>query len=218
MGVLLGIYVGGQGRRLLHCLNARCPVIGHGAGLESRGVRIRTVAFRKGKSPVLRGFQPWIPATTTFFSNIGTPPAIPQARPSFGNLGTGRPGIPSLTPGLITLTATSPPVLGTLVQAGRGFPLLHRAHHAHSDEPNPFREPWYRQAGDSLFYTGLITLTATSPTRFGNLGTGRPGIPSFIPPADGSAASSARRPWSRPTRRAAVAPPPGSAATPHPPP
>ncbi len=120
--------------------------------------------------------------------------------------------------GLITLTATSPPVLGTLVQAGRGFPLLHRAHHAHSDEPNPFWGPWYRQAGDSLFYTGLITLTATSPTRFGDLGTGRPGIPSFIPPADGSAASSARRPWSRPTRRAAVAPPPGSAATPHPPP
>ncbi len=153
MGVLHGIYVGGQGRRLLHCLNARCPVIGHRAGLESRGVRIRTVAFRKGKSPVLRGFQPWIPATTTFFSNIGTPPAIPQARPSFGNLGTGRPGIPSFTPGSSRSRRRAQPVSGTLVQAGRGFPLLHRAHHAHSDEPNPFWEPWYRQAGDSLFYS-----------------------------------------------------------------
>ena len=202
----------------MHCLNARCPVIGHGAGLEWWGVRIRITSFRKGKSPVLRGFQPWMPTTTTFFSKIGTPPAITQALPSFGDLGTGRPGIPSFTPRLITLTATSPtrfgdlgtgrpgipsftprlitltatspPVSGTLVQAGRGFPLLHQAHRAHSDEP----------------------------ARFGDLGTGRPGIPSFIPPADGSAASSAHRPCSRPTRHAAVAPLPGSAATPHPPP
>src|SRR5471030_3040620 len=43
------------------------------------------------------------------------------------------------------------PVSGTLVQAGRGFPSLHRAH----------------------------TATATSPTRFGALDTGRSGVPSL---------------------------------------
>ena len=71
------------------------------------------------------------------------------------------------------------PVSGTLVQAGRGFPSLHRAHTAHSDESTgfgaldtgrsgvpslhrarrharalPFWGPWYRQAGDSLFTPG----------------------------------------------------------------
>ncbi len=75
-----------------------------------------------------------------------------ESQNAFGNPGTGRPGIPSLTPGLIPLTATSPDafgdldtgrsrlpfftpgltpltatspktLLGTLVQAGQEFPL-----------------------------------------------------------------------------------------------
>jgi hypothetical protein len=68
----------------------------------------------------------------------------------FGDLGTGRPGIPLFTSGshrnatsppfwdpwyrqaggsLFTAdrrSQRSPPVLGTLIQAGQGFPLLHR--------------------------------------------------------------------------------------------
>jgi hypothetical protein len=48
------------------------------------------------------------------------------------------------------------PVLGSLVQAGRG----------------------------TLLYTGTRSTRRglRSHTRFGDLGTGRPGIPSFIPP------------------------------------
>ena len=73
---------------------------------------------------------------------------------------------------------------------------------------HPFRGPWYRQAGDSPLYTGLIpqrdeptllgslvqagrgfplytgpTLTAKS-TRFGNPDTGRSGLPAFTPIAE----------------------------------
>ncbi len=95
------------------------------------------------------------------------------------------------------------PVSGTLVQAGRGFPSLHRAHAA-MREPIPFWGPWYRQAGDSLFTPGSrrnarahpvlgtlvqagrgfplytrLTPQCASPSRFGDLGTGRPGIPSL---------------------------------------
>ncbi|RMO73666.1 hypothetical protein ALQ35_05205 [Pseudomonas fluorescens] len=43
--------------------------------------------------------------------------------------------------------------MGALVQAGRELPSLHPGlmrHSAHS--PSPFWEPWYRQAGNSLFY------------------------------------------------------------------
>jgi hypothetical protein len=71
------------------------------------------------------------------------------------------------------------PVSGTLVQAGRGFPSLHRAHTALATSRRfgvlgtgrpgiplftpgsrcnartlPFWEPWYRQAGDSPFTPG----------------------------------------------------------------
>ena len=103
------------------------------------------------------------------------------------------------------------PVSGTLVQAGRGSLL-------YTETPgpvgrgisNPFRGPWYRQAGDSLLYSETLAQVARHLEPFwgpwyrqagdsllytetpaqaagalallGDLGTGRPGIPSFIPP------------------------------------
>ena len=104
------------------------------------------------------------------------------------------------------------PVSGTLVQAGRGFPSLHRAHTAQATSPNsfgaldtgrsgvpslhrahdatrepiPFWSPWYRQAGDS----------------------------SFIAPGDGSPTASDRPPRCRPNRPSAAGPPPVSATIP----
>jgi hypothetical protein len=49
-----------------------------------------------------------------------------------------------------TAQATSLPVLGSLVQAGRGFPLY--TGFKRNARALPFWGPWYRQAGDSLFY------------------------------------------------------------------
>jgi len=103
------------------------------------------------------------------------------------------------------------PVSGTLVQAGRGFPSLHRAHTAQATSPQ-FWGPWYRQAGDSLFTPG--SSATREPSRFGDLGTGRPGIPSFIAPGDGSPAASGHRPRYRPTHPAGDGPPPASTTIP----
>lgn len=102
-----------------------------------------------------------------------------------GNPGTGRPGIPSLTPGLITLTATSPTRFGNLGTGRPGLPLF---------TPGPAQ-------------------SAPRPHAFGDLGTGRPGIPSFIPRAAGSPGASARRPRCPTIRRAALLLRPRSAAT-----
>ena len=105
------------------------------------------------------------------------------------------------------------PVSGTLVQAGRGFPSLHRAHTAQATSPT--RLGSLVQAGRGfLLYTGL-TPQSDEPSRFGNLGTGRPGIPSFIALGDGSPAASGHRPRYRPTHPAVAAPPPRSATGPH---
>ena len=110
--------------------------------------------------------------------------------------------------------------------------------HAPCNNPitTQFRGPWYRQAGDSPFYTGLIEPTVLgaliqagqgfpslhpglcaerAPSRFGDLGTGRPGIPSFIAPGDGSPVASGHRPRCRPTPPATDAPPPTSAIIPY---
>jgi hypothetical protein len=77
---------------------------------------------RKHESPVFGAFAFW----RIFRTNWQTwhAPAITLAQPSFGDLGTGRPRIPSLHPGCLMRTAS-------------------RSHR--------FGEPWYRQAGDSLF-------------------------------------------------------------------
>ena len=100
----------------------------------------------------------------------------------FGDLGTGRPGIPLFTPG-----------------ADR-----------HAMRP-PFWDPWYRQAGGSLFTPDRRV--TRSPPRFGNPDTGRSGIPAFITRGDGSPAASGHRPCCRPSLPAAAAPPTPSATT-----
>jgi len=177
------------------------------------------------------------------FAKTGTPPAITLSLPSFGDLGTGRPGIPlfntrptTLTatghvfgnlgtgrPGLPSLTPGSSRAsrraqgLGTSVQAGWEFPFYYPAHHALRDRPR-FWGPWYRQAGNPLLYTGTHRRQRRSARRaFGGLGTGRPGFPSFIPHAGGSPRASAPVPRSRPTRLAAGGRPPDSATGPGPP-
>src|SRR3989344_3265202 len=82
--------------------------------------------IRQPKTP-----KPRIPGLfavwSVFFEQLGqcgTRPAITLIQPSFGDLGTGRPRIPSLHPGCLMRTASrSTPLSGTSVQAGRGFPL-----------------------------------------------------------------------------------------------
>ena len=105
------------------------------------------------------------------------------------------------------------PVSGTLVQAGRGFPSLHRAHTALATSPPVLGS--LVQAGQGIPSLHRAHDAMREPSRFGNLGTGRPGIPSFIALGDGSPAASGHRPRYRPTRPAAAGPPPPSATTPH---
>ena len=87
---------------------------------RSHSIRLEKNSSNKSKSPVIRGFA----HHQQFFCDkplkTGTPPAITQSLPSFGDLGTGRPGIPHFYTGLI-----EPTVLGALIQAGQGFPSLH---------------------------------------------------------------------------------------------
>ena len=105
------------------------------------------------------------------------------------------------------------PVSGTLVQAGRGFPSLHRAHTAQATSPSSFGALDTGRSGVPSLHRAHDAMR--EPRRFGNLGTGRPGIPSFIALGDGSPAASGHRPRYRPTRPAVAGPPPPSATTPH---
>lgn len=144
---------------------------------------------QKRQSPVTRASQRCDKAFPDGFAKTGTPPAIAQSLPSFGDLGTGRPGIPLFTSGAHNASSDEPhPVLGTLVQAGRESPSLH---------------------------PGLMTRQRRAPPGFGNLGTGRPGIPSFIAPGDGSPAASDLPLRHRTIRHATAGLPADSAATLH---
>ncbi|EJM14762.1 hypothetical protein PMI21_03482 [Pseudomonas sp. GM18] len=105
------------------------------------------------------------------------------------------------------------PVSGTLVQAGRGFPSLHRAHTATATSPPRFGVLGTGRPGIPSLHRAHDAMR--EPSRFGNLGTGRPGIPSFIALGDGSPAASGHRPRYRPTRPAVAGPPPPSATIPH---
>ena len=105
------------------------------------------------------------------------------------------------------------PVSGTLVQAGRGFPSLHRAHTALATSPNSFGALDTGRSGVPSLHRAHDAMR--EPRRFGNLGTGRPGIPSFIALGDGSPAASGHRPRYRPTRLAVAGPPPPTATIPH---
>ena len=105
------------------------------------------------------------------------------------------------------------PVSGTLVQAGRGFPSLHRAHTAQATSPNSFGALDTGRSGVPSLHR--VHEATRDPSRFGDLGTGRPGIPSFIALGDGSPVASGRRPRYQPIRPEAVGPPPPSATTPH---
>ena len=129
------------------------------------------------KALVSRGFQTYFEnyqGNYWPFSKAGTCPAVIPVQPSFGDLDTGRSGLPFFTPGLTPLIATSPKtLLGTLVQAGRDFPSL---------------------------TPGLTSLTATSPNAFGDPGTGRSGLPFFTPGLTPLIATSPKRfrePWYR---------------------
>ena len=80
----------------------------------------RKPAHGKSQSPGIRGFAHLQRCFCDKPFKTGTPPAIARSLPSFGDLGTGRPGIPLFYTGLI-----EPTVLGALIQAGQGFPSLH---------------------------------------------------------------------------------------------
>ncbi|EJM10549.1 hypothetical protein PMI22_05699 [Pseudomonas sp. GM21] len=105
------------------------------------------------------------------------------------------------------------PVSGTLVQAGRGFPSLHRAHTADATSPPCFGALDTGRSGVPSLHRAHDAMR--EPRRFGSLGTGRPGIPSFIALGDGSPAASGHRPHYRPIRPAAAGPLPPTATTPH---
>ncbi len=105
------------------------------------------------------------------------------------------------------------PVSGTLVQAGRGFPSLHRAHTATATSPSSFGVLGTGRPGIPSLHRAHAAMR--EPSRFGNLGTGRPGIPSFIALGDGSPAASGHRPRYRPTRPAAAGQPPASVTIRH---
>ncbi len=181
--------------------------------------------YRQAENPLLYTRNPYrsqrrVPAG---LGNPGTGrPGIPSLTPGlitlpatsptrFGNLGTGRPGIPSLTPGLITLTATSPTRFGNLGTGRPGIPSLHRAQRDQRG-PHAFGNLGTGRPGLPLFTPGPAQ-SAPRPHAFGDLGTGRPGIPSFIPRAAGAPGASARRPRCPTTRRAAPARRPRSAAS-----
>ena len=128
----------------------------------------------------------------------------------FGDLGTGRPGNPLFTPGSQRQRA-EPTLLGSLVQAGRGFPL-YTGRERRCASPRRFGASDTGRSGVPSLHRPRRQRVAAAP--FGNLGTGRPGIPSFIARADESPAASGHRPPGRPSRPAAAAPPPASATIP----
>ena len=69
------------------------------------------------------------------------------------------------------------PVSGTLVQAGRGFPSLHRAHTANATSSSRFGVLGTGRPGIPSLHQ--VHAATREPSRFGALGTGRPGIPSL---------------------------------------
>ncbi len=136
---------------------------------------------------------------------------------------------------------TKAPYSGALRFLMKLFGTVWRVWHAPCNNPctTQFRGPWYRQAENPLFTPGVLDANRVAlHTAFGNLGTGRPGIPSltpkplasprfgspgtgrpgtpsFIALGDGSPAASGHRPPRPSTPRATAEPPPGSAASPH---
>ncbi|CRM11553.1 hypothetical protein [Pseudomonas sp. 24 R 17] len=118
---------------------------------------------------------------------------------------------------------------------GTPWPLWH----APCNNPctTQFRGPWYRQAETPLFTPGVLdanrialhtalgnlgtgrpgipslTPKPLASPRFGSPGTGRPGTPSFIALGDGSPAASGHQLLPPSNPRATAEPPPGSAAS-----
>ena len=72
------------------------------------------------------------------------------------------------------------PVSGTLVQAGRGFPSLHRAHTALATSP-PVLGPLIQAGQGFLLYTGLTT-QCVSPAVLGALVQAGRGFPLLLLP------------------------------------
>ncbi len=113
------------------------------------------IPFEKTRKPRISGLSAFKTGFLFLFMKTGTPPAITLSSesvhlPGFGDLGTGRPGIPLFTSGSYRIR-DEPSSFGALDTGRSGVPSLHRAHTAFATSL-PFREPWYRQAGDSLFY------------------------------------------------------------------
>lgn len=191
-----------QGRAPLQCTNTRHQAQASPLAQPTQLQKSRTENTPKPRIPGLCALCRNFLAQTR---HSGTRPAITLSLPSFGDLGTGRPRIPSLIPGALDADSVVPHTrFGNLGTGRPGIPSLIRSGFT------PFWEPWYRQAGNSLLYTrGLCGTAPIAPARFGNLGTGRPGIPSFILRADGSAAASGHRPSPPTTPPATAAPPPG---------
>jgi len=141
----------------------------------------------------------------------------------------------------LNLENTKAPYSGALRFLEKFFCTTQPLWHAPCNNPSTtqFRGPWYRQAENPLFTPGVLDANRVAlHTAFGNLGTGRPGIPSltpkplasprfgspgtgrpgtpsFIALGDGSPAASGHPPPRPSTPRATAEPPPGSAASPH---
>ncbi len=94
--------------------------------------------------------------------------------PSFGVLGTGRPGNPSLHRDAqhSTRVAVPHPFWGPWYRQAGDSPSLQRGakHSTSAAPPRRFWGPWYRQAGDSLFYSSRrLSFSLQRPSSFSPL-------------------------------------------------
>lgn len=109
-------------------------------------IRFRKNSPHGSKSPVIRGFERLQQVFCDKPFKTGTPPALTQATPSFGDLGTGRPGIPHF------IRAQRAHRFGGLDTGRSRFPFFTPG--SRTIAALPFWGPWYRQAGDSSFIPG----------------------------------------------------------------
>lgn len=112
------------------------------------------------------------------FEKTGTPPAITLIRTSFGDPGTGRPGIPFFTPGL-TPHWRRAQRFGNPGTGRPGIPSLLTGSYRTSRRAPPVSGALV-QAGQGSLFTPDLALMAPSPQPLREPGTGRPGPPAFI--------------------------------------
>ncbi len=163
----------------MHRFNALRTAIAHAPQAKTNRPSSKKTAQTKAKAPEYGAFLIFSSFFVTSHLKLARPLQQLDHYPVSGTLVQAGRGFP------ILYGLSEPTVLGALIQAGQGFPSLH---------PGPCAK---RQ-----------------PSRFGDLGTGRPGIPSFIALGDGPPAASDHPLRCRSTPLATDAPPPASATAP----